>query len=303
FNLPTWYFDKSERMQALQTEAETAQAALEKSQTNLESISSRAGSKNFLELEAALAQARAAFEIAKSVLDNSPAGDLRDEAQISFDEAKIDLDNAQKDYDDTLTTDGAKDVLQARARVTVARERYDATMDSLRTIRTGAQAPEVVLAAKAVEQAQSLLAQAETAVAQAQSQLDLLDIQIAKLTIYAPQNGVILTSSLKSGEVVQAGLPLMTLADLNSLTVTVYIPENRYGAVNLGDTATLTVDSFPDETFTATVIRIANKAEFTPRNVQTQEERQTTVYAIELKVTNPDGKLKPGMPADVSFSG
>ena len=93
----------------------------------------------------------------------------------------------------------------------------------------------------------------------------------------------------------------MTIGQLDDLTVKVYIPESSYGQINLGDVATMTTNSFPDETFDATVIRIADKAEYTPRNVQTSEDRATTVYAIELSVTSPDGKLKPGMQVDVDF--
>jgi HlyD family secretion protein len=88
---------------------------------------------------------------------------------------------------------------------------------------------------------------------------------------------------------------------LNNLTITVYVPEDRYGEITLGQTAEVTVDSFPDEVFIATVIHISDKAEFTPRNVQTVEGRSSTVYAIKLKVENADGKLKIGMPADVVF--
>jgi multidrug efflux pump subunit AcrA (membrane-fusion protein) len=85
------------------------------------------------------------------------------------------------------------------------------------------------------------------------------------------------------------------------MTVTVYVSETQYGKINLGDSAKLSVDSFPQRIFNATVTRIANQAEYTPRNVQTQEERQITVYAIELSVDDPDGRLKPGMPSDVVF--
>jgi multidrug resistance efflux pump len=121
------------------------------------------------------------------------------------------------------------------------------------------------------------------------------------LTVSAPVDGVVLTRSAQPGEVVQAGVPVMTIAKLDTLTVTVYISEDRYGEVKLNDDASLSVDSFPNETFSATVTRIADQAEYTPRNVQTKEERQTTVYAVELSVENPDGKLKPGMPVDVTF--
>ena len=93
----------------------------------------------------------------------------------------------------------------------------------------------------------------------------------------------------------------MTLGQIDKLSITVYIPEDKYGQINLGDRATLSVDSFPDETFEATVTRIADQAEYTPRNVQTKEDRQTTVYAVELSVSDPEGKLKPGMPTDVVF--
>jgi len=93
----------------------------------------------------------------------------------------------------------------------------------------------------------------------------------------------------------------MIIAPLDELTVTVYIPEDRYGQISLGDTATLSIDSFPEESFEATVIHIADQAEYTPRNVQTKEERQTTVFAIKLSVDNAEGMLKPGMPADLVF--
>ena len=107
--------------------------------------------------------------------------------------------------------------------------------------------------------------------------------------------------SVEVGEVIQAGLPVLTIGKLDTLKVTVYIPENQYGQIRLGQQANLSVDSFPNETFAAKVTRISDKAEFTPQNVQTQEGRQTTVYAVELSVNNQDGKLKPGMPTNVTF--
>jgi HlyD family secretion protein len=81
----------------------------------------------------------------------------------------------------------------------------------------------------------------------------------------------------------------------------VYISEDQYGQIQLGDKVTLNVDSFPSENFTATVTRISDKAEFTPQNVQTKEGRQTTLYANELSIDNPNGKLKPGMPVDATL--
>lgn len=112
---------------------------------------------------------------------------------------------------------------------------------------------------------------------------------------------MVLARSVEIGELAQAGASVLTLGQLKDLTITVYLPEDRYGEVSLSDVADVTVDSFPNKTFNAAVTRIAEKAEFTPRNVQTQEGRKTTVFAVELSINNQDGLLKPGMPADVAF--
>ncbi|NJN44954.1 MAG: HlyD family efflux transporter periplasmic adaptor subunit [Anaerolineae bacterium] len=128
-----------------------------------------------------------------------------------------------------------------------------------------------------------------------------LETQIAKTVIIAPSDGVVLSRMVEPGEIALPNAPVLTLANLNRLTLTVYIPEDRYGHINLGQVLQVNVDSFPGETFPATVVHIADEAEFTPRNVQTQEGRRTTVFGIKLVLDEADGKLKPGMPADVAF--
>ncbi len=120
-------------------------------------------------------------------------------------------------------------------------------------------------------------------------------------TITSPINGVVLERTIEVGENAAPGGTLVVVADLSTLNVTVYVPENRYGQVALGQTYPVKVDSFPGEVFTGKVSHIANKAEFTPRNVQTVEGRETTVFAITLDLDSSGGKLKPGMPADVTF--
>jgi HlyD family secretion protein len=271
----------------------------------LADINGRAGSKDFLEVEATLAQARIAFQNSQDVLDNtSGASDsqiLRDAAQIVLDEAQIDLDDAQKDYDDALTTEGATDVLDARADAIIAQEIYDSAVDKLRALQTGAESLQVQTAEKAVEQAGAMLVQAQANVKSAQARLEAVDVQLKKTAIYAPMDGVLLVRNVEVGEFVQPGAATFSMANLDTLTITVYVPEDQYGNISLGQEATLTVDSFPGETFDAVVVHIADQAEFTPRNVQTVEGRSSTVYAIKLKVTDSDGKLKIGMPADVMF--
>lgn len=305
YDQPVWYFTKDEQIQSAQAEIDMAEAALEKVKTQLNETGKKAGSTIFLEIEKKLSDARTAFKVAKVVLDRtngiSDGTNLHDAAQTAFDDAKTNLKNAQKDYDDALTTDGAKDVLKARAKVEVAHERYYTALDALRALQTGEDSLSVVAAMRAVDQARALFVQSQSAVTAAQAGLDLIDTQMDKLTIRAPMDGVVLVRSVEVGEVLQAGMPTLTIGKLDPLKVTVYIPETQYGQISLGQQATLSVDSFPNETFTALVARISDKAEFTPQNVQTKEGRQTTVYAIELSVDNMDGKLKPGMPADVIF--
>src|SRR5512140_477014 len=120
--------------------------------------------------------------------------------------------------------------------------------------------------------------------------------------ITSPIDGVVLERLIEPGELAGAGVTLMVVADLNDLTLKVYVPEDRYGQIALGQTYPVTVDSFPGQSFTGKVSHIADKAEFTPRNVQTTDSRKSTVFAITLELAESGGKLKPGMPADVHFT-
>lgn len=307
FDQPVWYFSKEERLNAAQAEVDAALAKLENAQKKLDDLQNNAGGSQFLKLEATLAQARLAFQNAKAVYDRtsgaSDSQDLRDAAQIVLDDVELALDDAQKEYDDALTTDGAQDLLEARANVIVAQEIYDTAVDNLRALQTGLDAPAVITAQKALEQAKAAMEQAEAAVRTAEANLALLDTQMTKLTVYAPMDGIILTRNVEPGEFVQPGAVALTMANLSELTITVYVPEPRLNEIRLGQGASVTIDVAAGESpvFDAEIVHIADKAEFTPRNVQTVEGRSSTVFAVKLKVTDPDGKLKIGMPADVIF--
>ena len=223
-------------------------------------------------------------------------------AQDALDAAEVELNEAQQYYDSLLKTDAADRVLKARARVSVAQERYEVALDTVSSLQTGEYSPQVVIAAKILDQAKAALDQARTAVDTAQANLGLVNTQMSKTTVNAPMDGVILARNAEPGGFVQPGGAALTMANLADLTITVYIPEDRYGEIYLGQEVSVSVDSFPGETFTATVNYISDQAEFTPRNVQTVEGRSSTVYAIKLKVSDPEGRLKLGMPADVVFT-
>lgn len=119
--------------------------------------------------------------------------------------------------------------------------------------------------------------------------------------VRSPIDGVVLERLVELDEMANPGSTVAVVAPLDALTVKVYLPEDRYGQVSLGENYPLTVDSFPQQSFRGTVSYISDKAEFTPRNVQTTDSRKTTVYAITLSLDPTGGKLKPGMPADVHF--
>jgi len=298
FNQPAWYFEASAQIQAAQVEVEAAQKGLTAAQANLEKVITDLNNANFISAEKRLRDARAAFLVAKDVktaADNAvEGGSLQKAADASYNTALDELRAAQDAYNALLTSKSATDVENARGQVIVARQRVDVANTRLLALQTGAQSQAVVTVSKSLDQARSALAQSE-------ANLALLDAQLSKLAISSPSDGTILTRNVEPGEFVQPGAVVLTLANLSQLTITVYVPENLYGQISLGQKARVTVDSFPGVTFDATVIHIADQGEFTPRNVQTVQGRSGVMYAIKLQVNDPQGKLKPGMPADVNF--
>jgi multidrug resistance efflux pump len=139
---------------------------------------------------------------------------------------------------------------------------------------------------------------AEAQVEIARTALEALEVQLEKLTLDAPITGLVLARPVHVGEVALPGAPLMTLADLEHVTLTIYVPEDQLGKVQIGQQVSVTVDAYPDRTFGGTVTFVASEAEFTPKNVQTREERVNMVFAVKVELPNPDQGLKPGMPAD-----
>ena len=124
-------------------------------------------------------------------------------------------------------------------------------------------------------------------------------LSVEDMNISSPINGTILTRNIEVGELLRAGAPLMTLVDMNQLYLKIYVPEVQIGKLALKQPAKIYVDAFPDQPFEAYVSKIAQQAEFTPKNVETKAERVKLVFAIELAVKqNEQGLLKPGMPAD-----
>jgi len=145
------------------------------------------------------------------------------------------------------------------------------------------------------------LAVARAKVRQAEAEANVLRKKIERSTITSPINGVVVARAANIGELVAPAATILTLADLNAVTLYVYVPEGQIGNVYLGQAVKVTVDSYPGRVFDGEVALIGDKPEFTPRNVATAEERLNTFYAVEIRLDNADGALKSGMPADAQF--
>jgi HlyD family secretion protein len=175
----------------------------------------------------------------------------------------------------------------AEARLTIAEAQRAAAAEALSKIRRLAR-PEEIRAA-------------EAQLAQAEAGRDLLAKAIADATIVAPAGGIVTHKAVEAGEMVNAGATVVTLAELDSVYVMIYLTEAEVGRVRLGDQADVEIDAFPGRPFPGRVTYISPEAEFTPKNVQTKEDRVKLVFGVKVEIENREGLLKPGLPADAAI--
>jgi len=142
------------------------------------------------------------------------------------------------------------------------------------------------------------VAVAQAAVDQAKAGVKALKVQRDKMILEAPLDGLILERNVGRGETLAPGASVMKIANLDEITLTLYVAEDQIGKVKLGQLVKVTVDSFPHTVFEGEVSHIATEAEFTPKNIQTKDERVNMVFAVKVQIPNPAHELKPGMPAD-----
>ncbi len=305
-----------------ESQLEQSIAAIDKSrdkaQQYLDNVNTEADPSD---IDAAWASVVIAQDKLEDALEDFEPYEKKDQSNLTRAIFQAQVASAQKQYDSMVErynnlvgTANQYELALARSEVSLAeakladaKRQYEELQegidpDSLALAQAHLNTAEANLAVAKADPSPEQLAAAQAQVEVAQGAMEVIEAQIAKLVINAPMDGVVLTRTAEPGEVLVPGAPLLSLLRLDDLTITVYVPEDRYGTIKLGQTASVTVDSYPSEAFEATVIRIADQAEFTPRNVQTEAGRRTTVFAVELSVTNPEGKLKPGMPADVDFS-
>lgn len=178
-------------------------------------------------------------------------------------------------------------VHSAEAQFHVASAAVDVAAAKLKELEAGAPPEEVALA-------KAQIASAKAAARSLQAQID-------KMTLVTPVDGVVTSRSCHAGEAAVAGVSLLTISQLDEVTLTIYVPESELNRVYLGQEVEVRVDSYPDRVFLGTVSYISQEAEFTPKNVQMQEDRVNMVFSVKLRLPNPQHYLKPGMPADATI--
>jgi HlyD family secretion protein len=206
-------------------------------------------------------------------------------ASAELSRAESDWRRQQALFEQGLVT--ARDAEAARTAVDVAQARTREAKERLGMLSKGYRQEQV-------DQARARLQQAEEALALARTRLGYA-------TLAAPMDGVVLAENVEAGEFVAAGTPVVTIGALDPVWLRAYIGETDLGRVRLGQSARVVTDSYPGKAYQGTVTFIAQDAEFTPKNVQTEKERVKLVYRIKITLPNPDQELKPGMPADAEL--
>ncbi|HET7876246.1 MAG TPA: efflux RND transporter periplasmic adaptor subunit [Methylomirabilota bacterium] len=183
----------------------------------------------------------------------------------------------------------AQDVDKARQAYEVAQAQEQGARQRLNLLLAGSR-PEQIEAARG-------------RLAEAQSALGVARTRLKEMTIVSPITGVVLRKNLEPGEMANPGVSILTLMNPKELWLRAYVPEEEIGRIKVDDRAKVTVDAYRDRTFPGRVSEIASEAEFTPKNVQTKKERVNLVFRIKIALDNPEGILKPGMPADADIGG
>lgn len=268
------------------SQAEASKAAAERVREGSRPQEIRVAEAELAQAQAELAQRRADFERISGLHKEGiiPSQQL-DAAEAALRAAESVREAASQRL--ALAREGARrqDILEADAR--------------LETAQVGVGMAEA--SRKEIDVQKAALNAARAREKELQAQLEAAKAQLSYTEIRSPLNGVVLTKNVEPGEFVSPGTPVVTIADINDLWMNIYIPETQTGLVKLGQAVRVRADSFPDDTFNGKITFISSESEFTPKTIQTQEERIKLVYRTKVSLENTQQRLKPGMPADAEI--
>lgn len=214
--------------------------------------------------------------------DIAQAEALLNQSEINYQQAKKDKERFETLYaTNSVTNKQYEDVL---LKFKIATEQYYAAKENLNKVKNFTRPEE--------------LKQAEGKFIQAKANEELIKKYIRDSYVTAPSDGIIAKKFVEKGESVTQMSSLFKISDLSNVELLIYVSEEELGKVKLGQKAEIFVDAYKDKSFSGEVIYISPEAEFTPKNIQTKDERTKLVFAVKIKIKNPDYELKPGMPAD-----
>lgn len=243
-------------------------------------------------LELQLKQAQAGVELADAqyqlLVNGARIEDVR-QAEEALRQIESSMKNAKEDYERMRELYKSKSVSKkqyddAESRYTITKAQLGSAKQNLQKMQSFAR-PEDLAAAKA-------------RLNQAKANADLIRKQIVDAYIVAPVPGTVTHKPVEVGELINAGTIIATISRLEKMNLMIYVSEQELGKVKLNGTADIVIDTYPNKNFPGTVIYISPTAEFTPKNVQTKEDRTKLVFGVKLEVENKEGSLKSGMPAD-----
>jgi HlyD family secretion protein len=204
------------------------------------------------------------------------------ESEVLLKDSKREYGRIQRLFDQEVVDLGTRDKTEAACEA--AQKRYEIAKKNYEIAVEGSRAEEIA-AGKALKEA-------------ADAQVRFIEQQIEDATAAIPLDGVVSERFVEQGEFVSLGTLLATVIDLKHVWVMAYLSEKNLGKVKLGQQGKIVIDSFPHKEFVGKVTYISPEAEFTPKNIQTKEERVKLVYGVKIEADNPDQELKVGMPAD-----
>lgn len=270
------------------------------------------------QLKSALAQAKVTLAEAERELNRfegllqkgAVASNIVDQQRTKRDFAQTAVDAAQQHLSEAQSGSRPQEITSAVTAAEAARQRLIEAQNGARPQERQeadaavAQSKMQVTAARAALDlaisgpTKEALAAAKARVDQARGALNTANASHQQTIIYAPINGRVTLRNVELGELVTAGLPIVRLAKLDKVWIRVYVPEEQIGRIKIGQSAQVKTDAYTNHRYKGKVILIAQEPEFTPKNVQTKEERVKLMYGIKIEVNNPHYELKPGMPGD-----
>jgi HlyD family secretion protein len=247
------------------------------------------------EIEPQVTQSRAYLDEAKTKLEELRAGARPQEiqqAKANVRYAEAEFSKARKDFEraEHLFKNGAMSAQSMEAASKAydsAASQHQKALEALSLTKEGTRKEQI--------------AASEQRVKQAEAGLRIVEERLKDTVLSAPVSGVILRKNVEAGDTIATGVPVCTIGDLENPWVKVYVKEDKLGLVKLGQKAEISVDSYQGKVYEGIVTYISSEAEFTPKNVQTQEERVKLVFGVKVSVKNVNNELKPGMPADVKI--